>query len=149
MAAASDSIGKATSSMMTVVPARRIAPTEGKVPLRTFQYISQVAGSVENTGASTVAMPVKAPSAASMRCCRSEAFSARTSISRAAASLPSVRMMGGKPGLSSTERSAGRSSISTAETGSCLRRMTAWQAVSIVGKNTSVLALQGSSTTVR
>ena len=43
---------------ITVVPARRIAPTEGKVPLRTFQYISQVAGSVENIGASTVAMPV-------------------------------------------------------------------------------------------
>jgi hypothetical protein len=33
--------------MMTVVPVRRMAPTEGKVPLRTFQYISQVAGSVE------------------------------------------------------------------------------------------------------
>jgi hypothetical protein len=28
--------------MITVVPVRRMAPTDGKVPLRTFQYISQV-----------------------------------------------------------------------------------------------------------
>ncbi len=34
-----------------------LTPTEGKVPLRTFQYISQVAGSVEKTIGSTVATP--------------------------------------------------------------------------------------------
>jgi hypothetical protein len=46
--------------MMTVVPVLRMAPTEGKVPLRTFQYISQVAGSVEKIIGSTVAMPAMA-----------------------------------------------------------------------------------------
>ena len=60
MASASAAIGKATSSMITVVPVRRMAPTEGKVPLRTFQYISQVAGSVENCKGSMVAMPSSA-----------------------------------------------------------------------------------------
>ena len=135
--------------MMTVVPARRMAPTDGNVPLRTFQYISQVAGSVENAGTSTVAMPANAPKAASMRNCSATAVSARTSINRAAASSPSVRITWGKPGLASTERRAGRSSNSTADTGSFFKRITAWQALSMVGKNTSALALNGSSTTVR
>ena len=135
--------------MMTVVPARRMAPTEGKAPLRTFQYISHVPGSVEKLAGSTVAIPASAPSAAFMRCSRSRVLSARTSISRAAACSLKVRRTGGSPGLSSTERRAERSSSSTAETGCGLRRMTAWQAVSMVGKKTSALALQGSSTTVR
>ncbi len=134
--------------MITVVPARRIAPTDGNVPLRTFQYFSQVAGSVENAGASTVGMPSSEESAAPMRCCSTAASSARTSISSAAASSDSVRSTGGSPGCSSTERSAGRSSSSTAATGSDLSRTTARHAASIVGKNTSALALCASSTTV-
>jgi hypothetical protein len=43
---------KATSSMMTVVPGLRTAPTAGKVPLRTFHRRSISAGSVVKAGAS-------------------------------------------------------------------------------------------------
>jgi hypothetical protein len=93
--------------MMTVVPVRRMAPTEGKVPLRTFQYISQVAGSVENCIGSTVAMPAIAAWTAEIRSFRPSTVAARTSISSAAASSPSSRMIGGRPGLFSTERRPG------------------------------------------
>ena len=71
--------------MMTVVPARRMAPTDGKVPLRTFQYISQVLGSVENSGSLTVVMSASASSAALMRVSSWPWSSARTSMSSAEA----------------------------------------------------------------
>ena len=119
--------------MMTVVPARRTAPTEGKVPLRTFQYISQVAASVENCAGSTVAMPCSACSTVSIFSCRAAAVWARTSINRAAASAPRLCMTAGRPGLSCTERRAARSSNSTAATGWGLRQMTASQALAMVG----------------
>ena len=83
-----------------------------------------------------------------MRSCSAAGVCARTSISNAAASSPSVRISEGMAGLSCTERRAGRSSSSTADTGSLLRWITAWHALAIVGKNTSALALHGSSTTV-
>ena len=134
--------------MITVVPVRRMAPTEGKVPLRTFQYMSQVAGSVEKMAGSTVSTPASAAWTAEIFSFRPSTVAARTSTSSAAASSPSSRMMAGKPGLFSTECSAGRSSSSTADTGCGLRRITASQALRMSGKKTSALALNGSSTTV-
>src|SRR5450755_3135060 len=43
------SIGTATSSMITVVPTGRTAPTAGNSPLRIFQYFSISKGSVLNS----------------------------------------------------------------------------------------------------
>ena len=75
--------------------------------------------------------------------------SARVSINSAAASPGKAASSPGMPGLSSTERNAARSMISTASTGSDFRRATASQAVATSGKNTSALALCGCSGTVR
>jgi hypothetical protein len=73
---------------------------------------------------------------------RPSTVAARTSISSAAASSPSSRMIAGRPGLFSTECRAGRSSSSTAETGCGLRRITASQAVRMSGKKTRATGLE-------
>ena len=136
-------MGKATSSMTTVVPIFRAAPTAGKSPLRTSQSFSYSAfTSVNFTGwsfftSSTSRVRPPLPGAGSA------ASAARVSTRSAQTVGPSSARSGGIPGLSCTERIEARSISSTADTGPPRRRWVATAACSMSGKSTSALALCG------
>ena len=149
MASASRATGNATSSMITVVPVARTAPTLGNVPLRTFQYLPMVSASVLKCSGSTVAMPASPCSIAAMWAASAATLSARVSTSSAAASGPSARSAAGMPPWCSTLASAGRSISSTAATGSAASRVTASQALRSESNRISAAALSAWSGTVR
>ncbi|MCY1307771.1 hypothetical protein D9M70_577260 [compost metagenome] len=141
-------MGKVTSSMITVVPVWRTAPTAGKVSLRIFHSRLYTAGSsLKSTFCSSGKWAMDAMICASCSCSRLW-LAARDSISSAQALADRPRTHSGMPGLFSTERRLRRSSSSTAETGWLLSRVTALQQLSTSGKTISALALCGWSGTV-
>ena len=71
------------------------------------------------------------------------------STSSAVASDPRLARKSGIPGLPVTDANPARSISSTAATGSCFSRVTAWQADTSVSKNSSAQALWRYSGTVR
>ena len=102
MALARCSIGKATSSIITVVPVRRTAPTAGNRPLRTFHNrfeFFRVGGECDGPHRDRPAQA--APDGGDLLLQRAD--SARVSISRAVAAGPGRPDTTGMPGLSSTE----------------------------------------------
>ena len=76
--------------MMTVVPTSRIAPTEGNIPLRTFQNRAHSDGSVEKRIGSNVGTSDSAASMARTCFASPPALAARVSTNSAAPSAPSV-----------------------------------------------------------
>ena len=130
---ASFSMGKTTSSMTTVVPGPRTAPTAGNRPLRMFQRRLKSSGLSMNTMGCKAVMP--ATSSWISPICASSVFSsaARVSTRMAAASSGSSLRKAGMPGLSCTDLSEARSMSSTAETGPFLSMMVALQASAMAG----------------
>ena len=104
--------------MMTVVPILRIAPTDGNMPLRTFQSRAHSAASVEKRTGSKVRTPASAASIArDLRASAAASRGARLDQQRRARRAERAQCPPGSPGLPSTERSAARSASSTAATG--------------------------------
>ena len=104
VAGASRSTGNATSSMITVVPVRRTAPTDGNMPLRTSQRRAHSSGSVENASGAAVRIPARIASIAATRVASAAPSAARVSMRSAAPSAGRPRIPAGMPGLRSTER---------------------------------------------
>ena len=126
-------MGKATSSMITVVPMRRAAPTAGKRPRRTSQSRSAAARSAVKVTGPSVGIPARRFTAASMASGSAPADEARTSTSRAQASGPRPDRPAGIPGRPSTLRSEARSMISAAATTCRSSRCTARAPCSMSG----------------
>ena len=150
--AARCSMGKATSSMTTVVPIRRAAPTAGKSPLRTSQSLSASARSaVKFTGAER--RHARQARQRGLDGLPQELARRGGPRSPPAGRRPPARARPGRPacpGLSSTERSEARSMSSTAATDlPVAAAATARAACSMSGKRTSALALWACSSTVR
>ena len=111
-----DSIGNATSSMMTVVPLLRTEPTEGNMPARIFQSSAcSAAAWVKRAGSNSLRPPtaIRRPALPT----RSARFRRQTGTRPAI--RPRRRRKGlestdGMPAWSSTERSEARSMISSA-----------------------------------
>ncbi len=122
MASASRGTGKATSSMITVVPVGRIAPMAGNMPLRTFHSAADSAASVVKRSGAARSSAASGAATASIFTDSAAGVSARISTSSAAPSPGSARSVAGMPGLSCTERSEARSSSSTAATGVVLEQ---------------------------
>ncbi|MNN52005.1 hypothetical protein D3C81_1666750 [compost metagenome] len=145
---ASCSTGKVTSSMITVVPVLRTAPTAGKVSLRMAQRRAFSCGSsVKSTCFSTGNALSDAMICASCSCSKVD-DAARDSISKAQALFDRCCTKAGMPGLFCTERRLRRSSSSTADTGWLFSTDTALQQVSTSGNTIRAEALFGWSITV-
>ena len=142
-------MGNTTSSITTVVPTRRTAPTAGKSPLRTSHSFSYSAFRSVKTIGRTVGIPASIPAASSICLARAAASPARVSTRSAVASSPRDARYSGIPSLPSTERSDARSISSTAETGPALRRVVARHALPMSGKIIRADALWACSSTVR
>ena len=142
-------MGKATSSITTVVPILRAAPTAGKSPRRTSQSASAWARSEVNAASARVGMPAIRSAARAIRSASAAGSAARTSTSSAQAPSGRPRSDGGMPGLASTARSEARSISSAAATRPPCRAWVARAAWTTSGKSTSALARCGWSSTVR
>ena len=141
-------MGTATSSMITAVPVARIAPTEGKAPLRTAQYCLIACGSSVKAAGSIIRMSASVAPTAATRAASAPASAARVSISSAAAPSGSAARFSGIPGWFSTARRLSRSISSTASTGCVLSAMVASQAARMSGNSASAAALNRGSATV-
>ena len=142
-------MGKATSSIITVVPVRRTAPTAGNNPLRIFHNWLNSSGMAVNSMGRTVATLARAALICPIWASRVSAVSALVSTSTAVTFGPSSPRNSGMPGLPVTDARLARSISSAAATGCFPRIMVASQAVRMSGKYIRALALWRCSMTVR
>ena len=141
------STGKVMSSMITVVPVVRTAPTEGKRPLRMFHSRSPSSAVVVKESGWSSGLPAMA---------RSTAWIFHRSLPPRPPAPPpggrrvsaSARRAGGMPCLSSTERRDARSITSAAATPAARRWGMASHGLPMSAKSRRALDLQGSSSTV-